>query len=78
MNDEHSDAVTAGVLAVLRDLLKELQPGKSEPIEVRSSSDLERDLGLDWTSPEKVEGFSDRMDESEEQTWAGQGRRRGG
>ena len=29
-----------------------------------------------WTSPEKVEGFSDRFDESEEQEWASQRRTR--
>jgi 1-acyl-sn-glycerol-3-phosphate acyltransferase len=50
MSDERSEAVTAGVLAVVRDLVRELQPGKAVPIEARTDSDLERDLGLDSLS----------------------------
>ena len=47
MMDERAEAVATRVLAIVRDLAKDLQPRKSVPLDVRPDSDLERDLGLD-------------------------------
>jgi 1-acyl-sn-glycerol-3-phosphate acyltransferase len=47
MMDERAKAVATRVLAIVRDLAKDLQPRKSVPLDVRPDSDLERDLGLD-------------------------------
>ena len=45
-------------------------------IYARSGLDIDRGQLADWTSPAKVEGFSDRFRESEEHQWARQRPRR--
>ena len=69
--------VALGVALVVVDDLQEDMAEKLRLVAVERLVDVVLALVLVWTSPEKVEGFSDSFDESEEREWARRRRRTG-